>query len=583
MFAVRKKNGFTLVEVLVVAALSVLIFGGLFMSVVYTLKVVEIARAKTSAMSVANDKIEYLRSLPYAQVGTVNGIPPGNIPQLSTVTLNSIPFTVRILIEYVDDPGDGMLTATTTDSNGISADYKRVKVEVTWTLHGETQSVSLVSNIVPRSIETTDGGGTVRINVIDGDSEPLSGASVRLINNSTNPKIDVTKISDATGIVLFSGAPAASNYEVIVSRTGYSTDKTYAATSTNPTPVTAPFALVEDGISTLTFQIDALGSLTITTYSSISEQRKAEWFDDSSGIASSTNIEVSGGVLKLANVAGAYKPSGIAYLNAVAPTPLESWRAFTVAGNAPSGSAFKIRFYTLSGGVYQRIPDSDLPGNSSGFTVPISTLTSVVAATYPSVVAGIELTTNNTSVTPTIDAFELFYRSGVSKRGSVAFSAHGNRIVGHDALVQPIYKSTIAGTTNVSGIFNVSNVEFDTYAFTFPGYTVAQSCPKLPLVQRGGDTSMVDVLLVPAAPDSLLVTVTDSIGTLIPGARVQLSRSGFNDTVTTDSCGQAYFSSGVASASDYQIDVSKSGFNSTVLSPYDLNGESSASVSLVKS
>src|SRR5690606_13405640 len=120
-------HGLSLVEALIVVALSVIIFGALFAGTRYSLELIAHSRAKLSALSLANDQMELFRSLPYDDVGTLNGIPPGVIPQVSTTTLNGIEFTQRVLVEYVDDPADGQLTSTTTDSNGIPSDYKRIK------------------------------------------------------------------------------------------------------------------------------------------------------------------------------------------------------------------------------------------------------------------------------------------------------------------------------------------------------------------------------------------------------------------------------------------------------------------------
>jgi len=84
------KKGFSLVEAIIVAALATIVFGALFSSFQYSLKLVNNSRAKLSALSVANDRMEYFRSLPYDSVGVVAGYPTGTIPQNSTTTLNGI-------------------------------------------------------------------------------------------------------------------------------------------------------------------------------------------------------------------------------------------------------------------------------------------------------------------------------------------------------------------------------------------------------------------------------------------------------------------------------------------------------------
>jgi hypothetical protein len=576
------QHGFSFVEMLIVVAVTVTVFGGLFLTLEHALKVVGVSRAKTSALSIANDRMEYFRSLPYDDVGTVSGIPPGVIPQLSTTTLNGIEFTERVLVEYVDDPADGMLTATTTDSNGIPADYKRIKIEVSWTRYGSTDNIAIVSNIVPRSIETTDGGGTVRINVIDDQSLPLSGAAVTLINNTTTTTISVTKYSDVTGTVLFSGAPAASGYEVEVTKTGYSTDGTYAPSVANPNPTTAPFSVLEADISTLTFQIGALSDVDIITYDDVTDGETLEWFDDSSGIASSTDSEVVSGELRLAQSGGVYSASGMAYLTAIAPTPLERWEAVTIAGSAPSGASYKAHIYTLEVGGYVLVPDTEITGNSTGFTGPIISLQGLSAGTYPTIVVGIELTTSDSSVTPAVDAVEVFYRESSATKSGVTIDAHGIKVIGSDASAAPIYKTTISGTTDGSGEYSVTDVEFDTYDFDFSSYTVSRSCPTLPLQHLAGVDSVAEITLISSGTDTLLVTVLSDAGERIPGASVELSRSGFSDTVRTNACGQAFFSAGVSANTDYVVDVSKSGFQSVTVSPYDLSNESGVIVNLTE-
>lgn len=144
-----------------------IVFGAMFASYQYSLRVLNHAQARLSAMSVAQDRMEYFRSLPYDEVGVVAGYPAGIIPQNGTTTMNGIEFVERVRVDYIDDPADG---TAASDSNGIILDYKRVRLEYTWNIAGATSSIQFISNIVPRSVETTAGGGTARINVIDADA-----------------------------------------------------------------------------------------------------------------------------------------------------------------------------------------------------------------------------------------------------------------------------------------------------------------------------------------------------------------------------------------------------------------------------
>jgi prepilin-type N-terminal cleavage/methylation domain-containing protein len=62
---VSGRQGFSLIELLIVAAVMALFIGGLFVTIQTSLKLISESRARMSALSVANDRIEYIRSLSY--------------------------------------------------------------------------------------------------------------------------------------------------------------------------------------------------------------------------------------------------------------------------------------------------------------------------------------------------------------------------------------------------------------------------------------------------------------------------------------------------------------------------------------
>ena len=441
----------------------------------------------------------------------------------------------------------------------------------------------LVSNIVPRSIETTDGGGTIRVNVLDADSSPLPGAFVQLINNTTTTTIDVTKSTDSTGTALFSGAPAASNYEVIVTAPGYSTDRTYQATVANPNPITAPFSLLEADISTVTFQIGELSDIDITTYSSIIDAQSKEEFFGSTGVASGTGTEVASGVLRLAQTGGVYTSAGESVLVPVTPASLEAWGAITLAAAVPSGTSYNVQVGTVSSSTFTAIPDSDLPGNSSGFSHSIIDISSLDPGTYPSLSLRFQFTTTNTAVSPSVDEVAVHYREAAVPRTGVVLSLQGNKVIGADSGSVPIYKTVLNGTTDGSGELSFSDVEFDTFAVTVPGsLTVSFACPAIPLVHKAGISSSLTLVLRTAVATSLQTTVITEAGEPIPGATVTLSRSGFSETMDTNLCGQTFMHSGVAPESDYEVTVSKPGYDTQTISTVSILDNAEITVTLTE-
>ena len=59
-----QQSGFSFVEIIIVSALSALIFGVLFSSFQFTLELISDSRAKLSALSIANDRM----GLPFTAV-----------------------------------------------------------------------------------------------------------------------------------------------------------------------------------------------------------------------------------------------------------------------------------------------------------------------------------------------------------------------------------------------------------------------------------------------------------------------------------------------------------------------------------
>jgi hypothetical protein len=571
-------RAFSLVEVIIVSAVLFIFFSGLVTMVMYVVELVTNARVRLSALSAATERIEFIRSLPYDSVGTVAGIPSGAIPQTRTVTLNNYTFRERVLIQFVDDPADGFGAA---DGNGIVADYKQVKVEYSWNVTGATSSIFLLSTIVPRSVETTAGGGTIRVNVVDATAQPLSGASVRVLNTTGTTSIDVTRLTDASGTVLIAGAPAQSGYQLFVTRPGYSTDKTYLATTSNPNPLTQPISVLLADVSTMDFQIDRLSTLTLRAFSSVTEDVFRETFSSAGGIVASSAVAVTGGELTLQSVAGAYATSGSAYLSALAPTTLDRWEAVSWAVDAPPLTTAVVRFYTGTSGSYTLIPDSDLPGNGAGFSSRFISLRNLPVATYPVITPAIELYSSSTSVSPEVDDFSLWYRQSATPIAGQPFSLRGAKVIGTDLLGDPVYKTSRSGTLSGAGEQTLTDIEWDTYFVNFSGQFMQRACAAHPVVVIPNTNAMAEFVLGGTTQNSLRLKVVDTAGVVVPGASVTLSRPGFSQSVAADSCGSRFFNA-LANESDYVVTVSAPGFQNSTLNNFSISGPATLTVTLTE-
>lgn len=572
-------RGYSFIELLITVAIFTLVFSALFAGVQGALSLVGTSKAQAGALALMVDRMEYLRSLPYNDLGTVSGVPSGTIPQNRTVTINGIEYTERVLVQYVDDDADGVGGA---DSNGILADYKQVKIEYTWTIRGESNSASLVSNVIPNGIETTAGGGTIRVNVFDAGVAPVSGAEVRFVNNTLGSPIDTTRYTGPNGVAYLSGAPAGADYEITVTDTGYSTDGTYVATTSNPNPTTPPIAVLESQVSTMNFQIDLLSDLLVKTVAPATYGSYIDTFSDTSGLYTQASTSVSGGRLLLAADAGVYRPRGVAVSTSTTPATIASWYMLDFVATTSATTSVHVSVMYDNGGTMELIPDGDLPGNSSGFTVSPIDLSDLDVAAYDTLGVQAVLETTDGTYTPEIDSWEIRHIESQAPRSGIAMSINGSKSIGTDGSAQPVVKYSDTGTTDGSGEWNHPDIEYDIYdiAVVSGGYDIYEVCPSVPHSLSPDVSEEIVFVLGAAAGNMLRVHVTEADGTAIPNAAVRLQNTGVDELSVTSLCGQTYFSTGLYADSNYTLTVSADGYATDVSTGVEVTSSSTVSVIL---
>lgn len=559
-------RGVSLVDAVVGSALVLVIFLALIGVIRSSLLIASLAKAKAGATAVADNQMEYIRATPYDTVGTVGGIPAGEIPQYATTTQNSIQYGVRTFIEYVDDPADGVGVA---DTNAITTDYKRIKIAVTYTIRGTVREVDLVSNYAPPSIETSTNGGTLKVVVVNAVGTPVPGATVRVVNASTSPTVDLTTFSDASGVVLLGGAATSTSYQVFVSKSGYSSTQTYARDTINQNPTPGYLTVVKNQTTTGTFAIDQLANLTLKTYYQITATTTTDNFYDSSKILSQSGTLLSAGSLILADAGGGkYVASGSVRSIAITPPSLSVWTTASTSLAQPSGTAVAVQ--VIDGSTGSLIPDSQLPGNSTGFSGSSINLSSISTTTYPSLALRADLTTSNTNITPSINSWSVNALIGPIPVPNVPIVLTGAKSIGSTGAGAPIIKTTLSTTTGPQGQ-NTFPLEWDSYALSLSGYDVVDAC-YAPSFSLSPATSYTNTLyLGPNSANSVLITVRDTTGAYVSGATVTLSRTGFSQSVITTSCGAAYFGM-LAASSAYTVQISKSGYTTTSNTNVNITG-----------
>lgn len=197
---------------------------------------------------------------------TGNIIPPINCTYIyvgnsSTVSTNNANGAIDELY-ILDNP-----YPSNVPQDFLNTDYKRIKVTVSWITPNGPKEIYVITDIAPPGIETTEGGGTMILHVFDSEGNPVPQADIHITNSVIYPAIDLSLTSDDEGNLILPGVPASIDYMVAISKTGYSLDQTYTPTSTYPTPIRGPIAIVEAKSTEIGFAIDRISSLTIKTVS----------------------------------------------------------------------------------------------------------------------------------------------------------------------------------------------------------------------------------------------------------------------------------------------------------------------------
>lgn len=562
IYRVRLRRGVGVIDVVVGAALMLVIFLALAGILRASLALSTLARAQASATAIAQVQLEYLRGVSYDSLGTVGGIPPGTIAQNAAAAENGMTYDVYTFVSYVDDPADGTGAG---DTNGITTDYKRARVSVSYVINGTMRAVVLVSNFAPPGLETSNGGGTLEVDVVSAVGAPVPGASVHIVNNVTNPTVDLTTLTSANGIVYLPGAATSSDYQIAVTKSGYSSAQTYARDATNQNPIPGYLTVAKDQTTTGTFAIDLLGTLSIATFSPIATSTFADSFADASKLTLMSSTTVSGGALALAGG----ETSGAARSIAIVPSYLVSWGDVSATTNVPPGSAIVFHIYD---GASALIPDSALPGNATGWSTTPIALYGISTSTYPSLSLGAELFQSG-GASPEIKDWSLSYTAGPTPLPNATLTLTGAKTVGTDGGGGPIYKTVIATTTGGNGTRTFS-LEWDSYALTHSGYDLVDACPSPPFALAPAGTLSANLFLGANTANSLRVLVTDNAGATVSGAQVRLSRTGFDETRASSACGNGYFGSILAS-NDYELTISKSGYTTTNFTGITVSGDSS--------
>ncbi|MCS7183975.1 MAG: hypothetical protein NZ866_01335 [Patescibacteria group bacterium] len=273
-FQIKCKNNlsYTLIEILIalffIVVLSYLILG----SFLNFLKSTLYSRLSLQILSALEDELEIIRVLNYEDVGIIDGWPRGKLTREKIVNYQGLDIKINYYIRNIDNPADGILGGNPNDS--APADYKLVELE------GECLNCSikikkqtLTTIIAPKNVESSTKNGSLFIQVINASGQAISEANIQVINNATSPPIIINDLTNNQGMLQLIDIPTGTNvYQITVTKEGYSVDKTYLpGANENPNPIIPHQTVIEQSLTTVTFQIDRLANLDLKAINNFCE------------------------------------------------------------------------------------------------------------------------------------------------------------------------------------------------------------------------------------------------------------------------------------------------------------------------
>lgn len=318
-------GGFSLIELVVgIFFLGIVTIAIVGLTTLGTRLAVESER-QTVAQALVNEQIEYTRSLPYEEVGFTDASgdePDGLLIRVQTVTRNQQSYGVTFAIELLDDEGNALLP-----SGGLqepNADYKRVRVEASWTTSGgNIRSVAVDTLVAP--------GGNI-LSCTPGVASCVGGTTCPANGVCPNPEPNPVCPSEAYFC-------DGSNSQVT-----YATTDQYLYVYDNGTAdLIGQYTGLSEGEAMMDLAIDSTGQLYGIT-------------DNSSNLNWPTKLYLI-----------SKSTAAVTYVADIDSTFVHVYTAadFLSDGRLAVGGPNRIKFVTLSGGAVTNVSEISLTGTAS--------------------------------------------------------------------------------------------------------------------------------------------------------------------------------------------------------------------------
>ena len=192
---VRSEEGFSIVEVVISAAMIAFIAGGVLTGLDAAGRGAADLRHRSQADEIAHQDLERMRGMSAVQLANLN--------QTRTVTLDGTNFTITSTGQFLNSTSGG----SSCTGNG-TADYVKTVSSVTWATNRRQP-------VVEQTIITPPIGGTVQVRAVDQNNVGLSG-----VNATIDGPERLAATTDASGCAIFAGV-GLGDYAVTASRAGY--------------------------------------------------------------------------------------------------------------------------------------------------------------------------------------------------------------------------------------------------------------------------------------------------------------------------------------------------------------------------
>jgi prepilin-type N-terminal cleavage/methylation domain-containing protein len=211
VFLKAKNKGFTLIELLVALAVLVMAAAAFVPALSFLAKSNRANKIKMTASSIAAGVVEEIRALPYDEIGTENGNPPGTIPQISSIMLSGVRYDVETRISW-----GSAKSSVSGAENVVAVKNIQVTVSAPGAFSGTVEKIGEIYSTASRdSEEPLTKNGHIRVKLKDSGDMPLG--CVTIVSLTGEPPVSLSQVmtTDSGGEVLF-GVLDAGEYTVRV-------------------------------------------------------------------------------------------------------------------------------------------------------------------------------------------------------------------------------------------------------------------------------------------------------------------------------------------------------------------------------